>query len=214
VPVTFTVSATDDEGTVVDVTAELDTRSLPDWTPGRFVEANGVVSIEAAHFNRSIGQGSVGWKSLPDIGRTGSGMTPFPSTASSQTPGGDSPRLEYDVYLFSAGELELSAYLSPRNSVLHNDGLKYAVSIDDGPPQIVNINLGDDLSNNGNRPWERHTSDNVNLTTTTHTVAAPGHHVVKFWTVDPTVILQKLVLNTGGQKESYFGPPESYRTQP
>jgi hypothetical protein len=175
-----------------------------------FVESNGYVSIEADHFSRAVGNQNIGWQRIPDLGRTGSGLTPFPVTAPSQIPSADSPRLEYDLHLFTSGPVEVWAYLSPRNNVLHTDGLKYAISMDDAPPQIVNITT----TLNGipmNRSWERNTSDNVNLTATTHMVSAPGDHVLKFWMVDPTVIVEKLVVDTGGLKASYLGPPESFR---
>ncbi|MFO7179216.1 MAG: hypothetical protein DIU78_010995, partial [Pseudomonadota bacterium] len=58
--------------------------------------------------------------------------------------------------------------------------------------------------------WERHTSDNANITVTKHTIESPGDHTLKFWMVTPGVILQKIVVDAGGMKESYFGPPESY----
>jgi hypothetical protein len=62
-----------------------------------------------------------------------------------------------------------------------------------------------------NRQWARNTSDNINVTTTTHTIAAPGRHTLSFWAVDPTVIVQRLVVDTGGVRHSYLGPPQSRR---
>jgi lysophospholipase L1-like esterase len=214
VDVTFTVSATDDAKSTVKVKATIQTPKLTNSVNNRFVEANGVVSMEAEHYSRMISDAMVSWKRIPDIGRTGAGMTPTPPTAKPATPGGATPHLEYDLHLFGSGDIKVWAYLSPRNSVLHNGGLRYGVSIDDGPIQTVNINAGEDLNGGGNRPWERHTSDNVNLTSTAHHVDAGGAHVLKIWMIDPTVIVQKLVVDLGGMRPSYFGPPESYRTAP
>jgi hypothetical protein len=206
VPITITGA----NGSVVVVQSVVENPDIKDSALQGFVEANGYVSMEADHYTRVVGAPPISWKRIPDIGRTGSGMTPLPVTAARQTPGGNSPRLEYDVHLFTAGEIKVWAYLSPRNDVRNAGGLEYAVSIDDAEPQIVNMTT----ALNGipmNKSWERNTSNNVNLTSTMHTVAAPGKHVVKFWMVDPTVIVQKLVLDMGGVRESYLGPPESFR---
>ncbi|MFJ6214125.1 glycosyl hydrolase 115 family protein [Streptomyces sp. NPDC092296] len=177
-----------------------------------FVEANGYVSMEAEHYSRAVSSGGVGWQRIPGIGRTGAGMEPFPVTAARQTPGGRAPRLEYTVSLFSTGPVTVWAYLSPRNNTLATDGLKYAVSFDDDRPQTVNITTvtgADDGTMNAQ--WARNTSDNVNLTSTAHRIGKAGVHVLNFWMVDPTVVLQKLVVDTGGLRPSYLGPPESHR---
>jgi hypothetical protein len=138
-------------------------------------------------------------------------VTPWPSNAASQTPGGSSPRLEYTFTTTSSGPVTLSTMLQPRNNVLPTDGIRYAVSIDDAAPQIVNVTQATGADDGGmNRQWERNTSDNTTITWTSHEIGA-GVHTLKFWMVDPTVIAQKFVLETRPLPYSYLGPPESRR---
>ncbi|WP_285478081.1 glycosyl hydrolase 115 family protein [Amycolatopsis sp. NBRC 101858] len=192
-------------GESVMVDAVVRNPSVPSaWRRG-FVEAGGYVSMEASHFSANVGSSGATWRPIPDLG-----MTPFPVTAASRAAGAG-PRLEYRMTLFTAGPVTVWARLSPRSNVLQGDGLRYAVSFDDAAPQVVNITKAtgaDDMTMN--RQWERTTSDNVNLTSTRHEVTA-GPHVLKVWMVDPAVVVQKLVVDTGGLRPSYLGPPESKR---
>ena len=52
--------------------------------------------------------------------------------------------------------------------------------------------------------------DNINIKSTKHELSQPGEHVLKFWMVDPGVVLQKLVVSRGDLPASYLGPPESF----
>ncbi|MEO3754514.1 glycosyl hydrolase 115 family protein [Streptomyces sp. B6B3] len=211
---TVPITVTGPGGSRVEVRALIENPDVRPHELAGFVEAGGYVSIDAAHHSRAVNSHGVRWERLPDLGRTSDGMTPFPVTAPSRTPGGGGPRLEYTMTLFTAGEVRVLAYLSPRNNVLPTEGLRYAVSFDDAEPQTVNVTAvtgADDTSMN--RQWERNTSNNVNLTVTSHTLAGPGRHTLKFWMVDPTVVLQKLVVDTGGLRPSYLGPPESLRAR-
>ena len=176
-----------------------------------FVESNGVISFEADHFERIVGGEPLTWKRIPDIGRTGGGITPFPVTAPRQAIGAG-PRVEYEFTSFSRGPVTVWTYLSPRNNVIPSDGLQYAISIDQESPQVVNVTTALNAVPM-NRSWERNTSDNVARVATAHVLARAGRHVLKVWMVDPTVVVQKLIVDTGGMKESYLGPPESYRVE-
>ncbi|MER5524052.1 glycosyl hydrolase 115 family protein [Streptomyces sp. NPDC002677] len=195
---TLTVSGAGESVTVGCVAEQPSARGLRG-----FVEAGGYVAIDAEHHDRAVG----GWRRLEGIGRTGAGMTAWPVTGG----WGDAwPRLEYEVTLLSAGEVTVWAYLSPRNPALPTTaGLRYALSFDDDRPQPVDITAGAD---DGllNVVWARNTSDNVNRTATRHTVGS-GVHRLKFWAVDPTVVVQRLVIDTGGLTPTYLGPLESRR---
>jgi len=50
-----------------------------------------------------------------------------------------------------------------------------------------------------------------NLMTIKATLDLPkeGQHQLKVWMVDPGVVIDKIIIDTGGLKHSYLGPPES-----
>jgi hypothetical protein len=171
-----------------------------------FYEVDGYVSIDATHFSRSIGSSKVTWKILPDLGRTGSSISPFPVTAANQKPGGGAPHLEYDVYINKADSIKVQCYFSPTLN-FHNDGdgLQYGVSVDNEQPQIISINKED----NNNRIWEGWVANNIIIKNSIHKAGTAGKHTVKIWMVNPGIVLQKIVLDLGGIKPSYLGPPET-----
>lgn len=170
-----------------------------------FVESNGYVSIEAEHYSRAVGSSAISWQRIPELGRTLSAMTPIPVTAVSQAPGGEAPRLEYSLFLFGKGDVRVAAYLSPTLNFHNNEGLRYAVSFDDQSPQLVNMHAGKTFQD-----WEESVRNNISILVSKHTIGEPGRHVLKFWMVDPGVVLQKVVVETGNVRQSYLGPPESY----
>ncbi|MEO6850671.1 MAG: glycosyl hydrolase, partial [Mucilaginibacter sp.] len=196
------ITIADNQGNKVTVGATIN--KVAQNTSG-FYENNGYVSIEAAHYAKAVNTGDAKWMTIPNYGKTLSGVTPIPVTAKTQTPEGNSPHLEYTVNLIDTGMMDITAYISPTIDFTNSTGLRYAVSIDNEQPQIVNINA--DKSQKG---WYKDVSDNIKKLVTKHHVSTPGKHILKYWMVDPGVVLQKIVVNAGGEMPSYLGPPESY----
>ncbi|HEV8217936.1 MAG TPA: glycosyl hydrolase 115 family protein, partial [Gemmatimonadaceae bacterium] len=171
-----------------------------------FVEGSGYVSMEAEHYSKVVNVAPVSWMRIPDFGRTLSGMTTSPADAPSQTLRPSSPRLEYELFMFDSGSVDVRAYVAPSLNVSTSPaGLRYAISFDDEAPQTVNV-----LADSSIRAWERSVAENIRVATTRHSLSRAGKHVLKFWRVDPGVVLEKLVVDAGGVKPSYLGPPESF----
>jgi hypothetical protein len=165
-----------------------------------FLESDGYVSIEAAHFTGKT-EHDFDWKILPGHGRTLSGVTAYPVTASSDSL---TDFIEYDIYFSSTGRFNVHTYFSPTIDFTGGDGLKFAVSFDNEKPVTVNMH-----AKNSHRDWQESVKDNIRIVTSEVEIKTPGKHVLKFWRVDPGVVLQKIVIDTGGLRPSYLGPPET-----
>jgi hypothetical protein len=174
----------------------------PDDVRG-FVESHGYVSMEAEHHTRKTDRGGAAWDIISGLGRTGNSVTVLPPTVPSQTTASvvqsNSPVLQYDMYLFTTGALPLTIHCIPSARINADHGQRIAVAFDDNAPEIISYRHGNSsvVDNLMTLHWE-------------HRISTGGQHTLKIWMVDPGMVLDKIILDTGGVKESYLGPPESY----
>lgn len=166
-----------------------------------FKEADGYVSIEAENYQKTKGTETITWEVIPDLGKTVSGVTTFPQNA---YPGeNDEVYLEYAVDFTSTGEIEVSVLVSPTLNFNANKGLHYVVSFDNGEEQLVNFN-GAYRGELGS--WQ---ANRIIKTTTKHKIDTAGVHSLRIRVLEPGIILQKILIDTGGLKPSFLGAPES-----
>jgi hypothetical protein len=174
-----------------------------------FVENDGCVSIEAEHPTRNTARNGAQWQVIPGLGRSGDSVSVYPVTVPSIVEPAaitsQSPLLEYDFTTTSTGEAKITTYNLPTRRINDARGLRYAIAIDDAVPQIVDFNIATE----SDRRWSENVMRNASIDTTTHAIAATGKHTLKIWMVDPGVVMDKVVIDLGGAKASYLGPPET-----
>ncbi len=171
-----------------------------------FQPVEGALGMEAAHYTRSKQDVAVTWLEIPNLGRTVSSITTWPVT--------DNPSeimwLEYDFVTgnFPVATDSVTVYARFSTTLNFNDykGMRYAVSLDEGPEQIVNIN--------GNYRGElgRWQAEHVITCATRHTLDNERKvHTLRYRPLDPALVLQRWIIDAGGMKPSFFGPPEIIR---
>ncbi|WP_348825094.1 glycosyl hydrolase 115 family protein [Flavobacterium aestuarii] len=166
-----------------------------------FQESSGYVSIEAEHFVKSNNSKKIHWEIIPDFGKTKSGITTFPQNA--YTDPDENIFVEYQVNLESTGECNVQLLLAPTLNFNNNKGLRYEISFDDEKPQIINFN-GHYRGELGK--WQ---AEQIIRSSSKHTILKTGMHKLRFRVLDPGIVLQKILIDTGGLKPSYLGAPES-----
>lgn len=169
-----------------------------------FEEADGYVSIEAENYSRQQSEGNIEWTVIPHFGKTLSGITTLPVTSS---PENKSVYLEYDMDMKTIGEGNLIILTAPTLNFNSNRGLRYAVSIDGGEEQVVNIN-GHYKGELGK--WQ---AESIIETSSKFKISTTGRHTIRFRVLDAGIVLQKIMLDMGGLKPSYLGAPQSQYTK-
>jgi hypothetical protein len=189
--------------TYVDSNAAGKASQVANTVPAPTVAPELTVSLLAGQYTKAVNGNGITWKTIPDIGREGDGVTSSPVTASIATATGNSPHLQYVVSLKDTGVANLYLYFSPTLNIYNDGGLKYALSIDDEQPQVMTLNKED----HDTRTWEGWVANNAIVKMSQHRLRKPGKHTLRYWLLSPGVVLQKLVISTRVIRGSYLGPP-------
>jgi hypothetical protein len=173
-----------------------------------FVETDKYIAMEAEHPTRNIPRNGVQWHVIPGLGRSGDSVAVYPVTAPSIDPASivaQAPVMEYDFTTTSGGDAKVTTYNLPTRRVNATRGLRYAIAIDDAAPQVVDFNVATE----SDPRWSQNVMRNAAIDVTSHKIGAGGKHTLKVWMVDPGVVMDKIVIDLGGVKNSYLGPPET-----
>ncbi|KZL66741.1 glycoside hydrolase family 115 protein [Colletotrichum tofieldiae] len=187
-----------EEGDFEQVHVPITGRRAPGSFRGGFVETDGYVSIPAVH------RPPPGFRVLPECGRTPAGaiaIAPNKTDASSQ--------LVYKFYVFSQpAKPVLSLYFNMTLDLDPADPMSYELEVDGRPVQRHQL-----LPKTTDLPdgWFHAVQDCAWLQK--HDLSddglESGEHNIKIKLRHSNLILEKLVVDLGGVKESYLGPPPS-----
>jgi len=223
----ITVTLPNGTVTIVVDAALPDLDGLPPMT---FVETDGHVSIEAAHYadrrdvppagaggdgrgsGRGEGEAPAGFRVIEGYGKTLSAVKVFPTTRYF-APGPEAPYVEYRFAVREAGEYEAELYMQPSNPVTKDNRLAYGIQVNGGPIDVVNAVSPDFRVGDHSPEWAAGVLDNIRRKASPITCVR-GLNTIRIYGLTPGFVLEKLVIYPKGRKppESYLGPVESYCT--
>lgn len=172
-----------------------------------FYEKDGYVAISAANYTRKKDAGNSKWKPITGIAREGDAVALFPDlTKTAVSDITRAPYVEYEVYTPGKKDVDIQVLLSPTlNFQNTKTGLQYMIQVNDDAPQSVSINPEAVDS----RAWSQWVTNNIITKTTRHNLSRAGKQIIRIYTQDAGVVLQKIIINLGGLKPSYLGPQET-----
>ena len=174
--------------------------TVSDAKPGTFIEDEGAVSIAAMHPAREVGS----WRHLPGLSPSGDAMgIPDNLRATAFEPeklGMGAPHLDFSFQTKAAASPRLEVLVLPCFPANAERKARYAVSVDEGKPIVVDTT---------GSSWEEGVLRNSNVTKVALPPLAAGRHTLRYWAIDPGVLVQHFVLHTAQGPNAYPVPPET-----
>jgi hypothetical protein len=176
-----------------------------------FAEENHRVVMEAENASAFVPGKDASWRKISGLGYNGGAVSVFPVMVAVRSDTGkilsESPCLQFKIYFQNAGDWKFTVRALPTFSVETGKPQRYAIALDDAPPEIVSLPFS---TGESDRRWQENVLRNAALTSSVHSVTKPGLHTLKIWMVDPGIVLDAIEAETGGaQAPGYVWPAET-----
>ena len=172
-----------------------------------FVESDGYVSIEAGAVPLTPEQ-QLSYELHPFLGRTTSGAISLRGDGTRTTTA--IPFLEYPVFLFTKTEtVTVTLHFTLALDTDPENLLKYYIGFDD--ESVDSVRLLEEPVSRGDLPpgWSVAVMDGVWKRSHIFACREVGAHRLRYRALAKGVVLEKIILDVGGVRESYLGPPVS-----
>ena len=152
-------------------------------------------SFEAEHFTRKQDGAAVQWTVIPELGRTLSGLTTLPVTASVE-----GSWVEYDFTNTESDSAHVIVRLAPTLNYIPA-GQRLAIRLDN-EEQVININ-GHYRGELGQ--WQK---DHI-IDIKASFACSLGQHTLRLTPLDNGIVMEKIMIDLGGLLPSFLGPEET-----
>ncbi|MGH7995844.1 MAG: glycosyl hydrolase 115 family protein [Opitutaceae bacterium] len=172
-----------------------------------FIEADRIVSMYAIHPDARTGR----WEVLHGLGHVGVGSdirTPLDMKsvdAKSAAAVRGAPSLTYRFATTTADDrASFTAFALPTFPITSENGLRIAVSIDHGRPEVLDL-----AAPEYSEAWRQHVLTNEAEERLVNLELAPGAHTLTVYALDPGVTLDRFEIAFTGAQRAYGAVPET-----
>ena len=162
-----------------------------------FVENNGVVVICPSDFHRKTENGDIRFQVIDGLGYCNSAL----QLGNAKFDSGQGSHADYDFYTFNSGWATVYVYALPLFAKDKLYSTRYGIQIDDLEYETRDNDVKEYSMDWGNNVIRNSATDTIRVFTD-----RPGEHTLKLFCEDPGMIIQKIVIDLGGLKDSYLGP--------
>ncbi|AWI10233.1 glycosyl hydrolase 115 family protein [Ereboglobus luteus] len=182
---------------------------------GIYIEDNGIVSIPAAGFARKKENNKIKMRMINNLGFEDKCVQFGNPVQSKHSPTNlNSPYVEYDFYTFHAGQVDVYTYMLPTYQLFNdpdfagheitNAETRFGIRIDGGAIMAPTTSTSEYT-----KAWYDNVVRNCAIGKSTLYIDKPGKHTLRVICGTPGLVLQKFVIDLGGMKRSYMGPPST-----